>query len=163
IPNTDFLQESPDIKLSDNNCIIVNESFQTSVSNVYAGGDVCFYPNSIFDNQMMNIAHWQTAQAHGRQAALAMMNRLPTNEMNRFRSVTFFWSAIFGKGIRFAGIVDNPDDCHIDGDINDLHFVAYYFRNDRVIGVATIGRDPLASAFAALLRDNKILTKQDIE
>ena len=164
VPNTEFLRESSssNIKLSDNNCIIVDENFQTSVPNVYAGGDVCVYPNHIFDDQMMNIAHWQTAQAHGRQASLAMMNRLAPLE-TRFQSVTFFWSAIFGKGIRFAGIVNDPDDCLIDGDIIDLHFVAYYFRDDRVIGVATIGRDPLASAFAALLRDNKILTKQDIE
>nr|XP_027194838.1 apoptosis-inducing factor 3-like [Dermatophagoides pteronyssinus] len=164
IPNTDFLKDSPDIQLSDNHCIIVDEKFQTSVSNVYAGGDVCMYPNRIFDNEMMNIAHWQTAQSHGRQASLAMMNQLPMdNDNSGFRSVTFFWSSVFGKGIRFAGIIDDPDNCYIDGDLNDLHFAAYYFRNDRVIGVATIARDPLASAFGALLRDNKIITKQDIE
>lgn len=49
-----------------NSYITVNERFQTSVDDVFAGGDVVIYPNPLFNNKMMNISHWQTAQAHGK-------------------------------------------------------------------------------------------------
>lgn len=68
------------------------------MENIFAGGDVVLYPNELFENQLVNIAHWQTAQIHGRFAALTMLGKSTT-----FKSVPFFWSMVFGKGIRFAG------------------------------------------------------------
>ena len=64
-PNTQFLVDCDDLKLN-NSFIEVDEKFQSSIANVYAGGDVALFKNPLFDNALMNIAHWQTAQMHGK-------------------------------------------------------------------------------------------------
>lgn len=157
-PNTQFLADNADIKLS-NSFIVVNEKFQTSAEDVYAGGDVVLYPNALFDNALMNIAHWQTAQIHGRFAALAMLDKTTS-----FTSVPFFWSAAFGKGIRFAGTIHDPKNVYIEGDLEQLSFVAIYYNSKgRAVGVATMANDPVATAFAAALRNGKVITKDDID
>ena len=63
-PNTQFLKENVNLKFNQN-FIEVNEKFQTSIPNIYAGGDVVLYPNKLFDNELMNSGHWQSAQIHG--------------------------------------------------------------------------------------------------
>ena len=63
-PNTHFLADCAELKLH-KSFIEVNEKFQTSLPNVYAGGDVVAYRNELFGNELINIAHWQTAQIHG--------------------------------------------------------------------------------------------------
>ena len=62
-PNTEYLKGS-DIKM-DKSFVLVDENFETSYKNVFAGGDIVRYPLSIFDNKMINVGHWQTAQSHG--------------------------------------------------------------------------------------------------
>lgn len=152
------MADNSDIKLN-NAFIEVNEQFETSAENVWAGGDVVLYPNVLFDNALMNIAHWQTAQIHGRFAGLAMLGKSTS-----FTSVPFFWSGVFGKGIRFAGTIHDPANIIIEGDLEQLSFVAIYFNNkDRAVGVATMANDPVATAFAAALRNGKIITKDDIQ
>ena len=58
----------------------------------------------------------------GRYAGLAMLGKSTT-----FKSVPFFWSMVFGKGIRFAGTIQDPQNCIIEGDLEQLSFVALYF------------------------------------
>lgn len=121
VPNTDFLKDS-DLKMTGNGYIEVNAFFETSAEGVYAGGDVVVYPNTLYANRPMNISHWATAQSHGRYAALRMMKK-----STDFTSVPFFWSMLFGKGLRFCGTVFDAENVHIEGDLEKLSFVAYYF------------------------------------
>lgn len=121
VPNTDFLKDS-ELKLTENGYIEVNAFFETSAEDVYAGGDVVVYPNTLFGNRLMNISHWQTAQSHGRYAALKMLKK-----STEFKSVPFFWSMLFGKGLRFCGTVYDAENVFVDGELDKLCFVAYYF------------------------------------
>lgn len=64
LPNSEFLKDT-EIKLK-NSFVEVDENFQTSVNDVYAGGDLVVFPNKeLFGDQLKNIAHWQVAQSHG--------------------------------------------------------------------------------------------------
>jgi hypothetical protein len=118
-PNVNYLKDT-DIRLDDS-YVVVNSNFETSVKNVYAGGDIVRYPITVLDNALVNVGHWQTAQSHGiyhnhcfiyemrlfaqiieclgKFAALNMLGKPPT-----FKSVPFFWAMMLGKGIRFAGM-----------------------------------------------------------
>jgi len=137
----------------------VDQKFETSVKGVYAGGDIVRYPLSVLDNVLVNIGHWQTAQSHGKFAALNMLGKTST-----FKSVPFFWSMMFGKNLRFSGNNDGFKDVIIDGDLTELKFVAYYINSaGRVTAVATIANDPIAPLFAASLRNGKVLTESDIK
>ncbi|KAI7688387.1 hypothetical protein SSS_06072 [Sarcoptes scabiei] len=66
LPNSEFLKDT-EIKLK-NSFVEVDENFQTSVNDVYAGGDLVVFPNKeLFGDQLKNIAHWQVAQSHEQQ------------------------------------------------------------------------------------------------
>jgi len=71
-----------------------------------------------------------------------------------FRNVPYFWTTQFGKSLRYCGHATSYDDVLFDGDEeqcltkNDIQFVAYYTRNNKVVAVASVGRDPVVSAFA---------------
>jgi thioredoxin reductase len=62
-PNVNYLKDT-DVRL-DNSYVVVNSNFETSVKNVYAGGDIVRYPITVLDNVLANVGHWQTAQSHG--------------------------------------------------------------------------------------------------
>lgn len=105
---------------------------QTNVDGVFAGGDVVMFPFQPRNNKKVNIPHWQMAHVHGefvvacswlhsysitkafitqlcqclrfplaltgKVAALSMMGRA-----TEVKTVPYFWSAMFGKTIRYAG------------------------------------------------------------
>lgn len=99
---------------------------QTNADGVFAGGDVVSFPFPPRNNKKVNIPHWQMAHVHGeysilsalsvdgrtswdehlsvcsstgRVAALSMMGRA-----TEIKTVPYFWSAMFGKTIRYAGM-----------------------------------------------------------
>ena len=39
---------------------------QTSKDNVYAGGDIAFFPYFLADDNKVNVQHWQMAHKHGK-------------------------------------------------------------------------------------------------
>lgn len=100
---------------------------QTNADGVLAGGDAVTFPFPPRNNKKVNIPHWQMAHVHGgcvaagpscqaqdfcpscalffsssgRMAALSMMDRAAD-----IKTVPFFWSAMFGKTLRYAGRVE---------------------------------------------------------
>lgn len=70
---------------------------ESNIKGVYAGGDNAYAP--ILDTTA-NIGHWQLAQYHGRIAALNMAGK-----QTEVQTVPFFWTMLFGKGVRFAGMM----------------------------------------------------------
>lgn len=134
--------------------IVVNERMETSATDVYAGGDVVSFP---LDGKLSSIGHWQMAQSQGRVAALALLG----NDV-KLQAVPFFWSGFFGKNLRFAGHVKRPDNVLIDGDLKALKFVAYYFEDNHVSGVAAYGRDEVPALFASITKFGKRLIEYEV-
>lgn len=99
-----------------------SQMMQTNADGVFAGGDAVTFPFPPRNNKKVNIPHWQMAHVHGgcvaagrsrraqglikrcvfsssgRSAALSMMGRAAD-----IKTVPFFWSAMFGKTLRYAG------------------------------------------------------------
>ncbi|XP_061762441.1 apoptosis-inducing factor 3 isoform X2 [Nerophis ophidion] len=122
VPATSFLKQSG-VHMDSKGFITVNKMMQTNVDSVFAGGDVVTFPFPPRNNKKVNIPHWQMAHVHGRVAALSMMGRV-----TEMKTVPYFWSAMFGKTIRYAGYGDGFDDVIIQGDLDELRFVAFYTR-----------------------------------
>nr|XP_057926709.1 leucine-zipper-like transcriptional regulator 1 isoform X2 [Doryrhamphus excisus] len=157
VPATSFLKQSG-IHLDSKGFITVNKIMQTNVDNVFAGGDVVTFPFPPRNNKKVNIPHWQMAHVHGRVAALSMMGRV-----TEMKTVPYFWSAMFGKTIRYAGYGDGFDDVIIQGDLDELRFVAFYTRGEEVVAVGSMNYDPIVSRVAEVLGSGKTIKKRDVE
>eukprot|EP00161_Ancyromonas_sigmoides_P023159 TRINITY_DN71_c1_g1_i2.p2 TRINITY_DN71_c1_g1~~TRINITY_DN71_c1_g1_i2.p2 ORF type:complete len:550 (-),score=231.04 TRINITY_DN71_c1_g1_i2:41-1690(-) len=118
---------------------------------VFAAGDVARFPYAGADGSLIRIEHWDVAQQQGRVAARNMLGGNAAYE-----TVPFFWTAQFGKSLRYAGNCMAPTDIIIKGSLDDLEFVAYYVCGGRVTAVATMGADPVAVAASELLRQGKM-------
>ncbi|KDR21037.1 Apoptosis-inducing factor 3, partial [Zootermopsis nevadensis] len=135
-PATKFLDGSG-VNLDKSGAVIVNKHLESNIKGVFAGGDNAYAP--ILDTTAC-IGHWQLAHYHGRIAALNMAGK-----QTEVQTVPFFWTMLFGKGVRFAGYAPKYDEVVIGGSVEELKFVAHYIVGDRVAAVATIGSDPVAA------------------
>ncbi|KAG8454748.1 hypothetical protein GDO86_001102 [Hymenochirus boettgeri] len=96
---------------------------QTNVPGVFAAGDVVTFPLAFRNNKKVNVPHWQMAHTQGRIAALNMLAQ--GTEIN---TIPYLWTAMFGKSVRYAGNGEGFDDVIIQGDLEELKFVAFYTR-----------------------------------
>lgn len=156
--NTEFLVGSG-LPLNHNGSIDTDLYLKTLVDDVYVGGDIANAPVYSHNQERAAIGHYQLAQYHGRIAALNMVGQT-TEEL---RAVPFFFTMLFGKGFRYAGY-GSYSDVFIEGDLENLKFVAYFIDDqDKVVGVASCGRDPIVAQFAELQSQGKALHRKDLQ
>lgn len=154
---TDFLKGSG-IDMEADGGVKVNNKLETNVKSIYAGGDIAKAPVFAHGSKSINIGHVGLAQYHGRIAALNIAKK-----ETELRTVPYFWTALFGKSIRYAGH-GRHSSILVDGDIAELKFVIFFFDDsDKVIAVASCQRDPVVSQFAELLYQGKPLYKKDLK
>ncbi|TRY87461.1 hypothetical protein DNTS_035291 [Danionella cerebrum] len=157
VPATAFLKQSG-VHMDSRGFIPVNKNMQTNIEGVFAGGDVVTFPLALRSNKKVNIPHWQMAHVHGRVAALSMMGKA-----SDIKTVPYFWTAMFGKSIRYAGYGDGFDDVVIQGDLEELKFVAFYTKSEEVVSVASMNYDPIVSRVAEVFGLGKTIRKRDVE
>ncbi|XP_060662826.1 LOW QUALITY PROTEIN: apoptosis-inducing factor 3-like [Drosophila nasuta] len=154
--NTQFMAKSG-VRLNKNGSVDVTDFMESNVPDVYVGGDIANAHIYGLSQSRVNIGHYQLAQYHARIAAINMCGSVKKAE-----SVPFFFTMVFGKGIRYAGH-GAYTDVVIDGSLEDLSFVAYFINHaDTVTGVASCGRDPVVAQFAELLSQGKCLGRNHI-
>uniref|UniRef100_A0A3B4ZUP8 Apoptosis-inducing factor 3-like n=1 Tax=Stegastes partitus TaxID=144197 RepID=A0A3B4ZUP8_9TELE len=149
IPNSEFLQGSK-IQMNAKNFVIVDKGMRTNVPDVYSGGDLVTFPLAMANNQLVNIGHWQMAQAH-RVVALNMLKK-----PSELTSVPFYWTVLLGKTIRYT-YGEGYTDIVIKGSFEERKFLA----NDGVIAAAGLNYDPVVSAVAERLAAGKVITKKE--
>nr|XP_055108281.1 apoptosis-inducing factor 3 isoform X5 [Symphalangus syndactylus] len=157
VPATGFLRQSG-IGLDSRGFIPVNKMMQTNVPGVFAAGDAVTFPLAWRNNRKVNIPHWQMAHAQGRVAAQNMLAQ--EAEMS---TVPYLWTAMFGKSLRYAGYGEGFDDVIIQGDLEELKFVAFYTKGDEVIAVASMNYDPIVSKVAEVLASGRAIRKREVE
>lgn len=155
--NTKFLVGSG-LPINANGSIESDMYLKTLIDDIYAGGDIVNAPVFANNNQRATIGHYQLAQYHGRIAAINM-----AGQAQELKAVPFFFTMLFGKGFRYSGY-GSYDDVVIEGDLENLKFVAYFINDqDKVVAVASCGRDPIVSQFAELQSQGKMLQRKDVE
>lgn len=154
--NTEFLKTSG-LMLNKNGSIDTNMHLETSVADVFVGGDIANAPVFSSGNKLSAIGHYPLAQYHGKIAGLNM-----TEKVAELKNVPFFWTMLFGKTFRYCGH-GAANDVHIDGSLEELKFAAFYFDNDgKTTAMASIQRDPVVAQFAEFLAQGKTLTKTQV-
>jgi NADPH-dependent 2,4-dienoyl-CoA reductase/sulfur reductase-like enzyme len=108
---------------------------------VVAAGDVCRWPNALFDGEVMRLEHWTNAAEQGVFAARSLLRRAAGEAAEGFAPVPFVWSDQYGVKIQCAGRFGPSDDLEIThGAIDDRQFVALFGRGGRLVGALAFSR-----------------------
>jgi len=157
IPATNFVKPDGRISIGRDRSIQVDQ-YLKATDGVYAAGDVARFPYVHAGGESIRVEHWGLAQKQGKVAARNMVGRVTP-----LTSVPFFWTVQFGKSIRYAGHAVTYDNVLVQGSADDMKFVAYYSLNGKVLAVASVGMDPVASAAAELLALDKMPSLAELQ
>ncbi|KAJ7995655.1 hypothetical protein DPEC_G00246830 [Dallia pectoralis] len=153
IPNSDFLKGSL-VKVDSKKAVIVDKFMRTNIPDVFGAGDVTSFPLAIRKDQHVSIRHWQMAFAHGRAAALNMLQK--ETEIN---SVPFFWTVLLGKSIRYTGYGEGYTEIIYKGKVEERKFLAFYIKDDQVVAAASLMFDPAVARVAEMMSNGLVITK----
>ncbi|XP_069766842.1 apoptosis inducing factor mitochondria associated 4 [Narcine bancroftii] len=155
VPATGFLNTSG-IKTDENGAVIVNENMQTSNPRVFAAGDITSFPLPMKNNENVTIRHWQVAHSQGHVAAMNILKKKTS-----FNSVPYFWTTFSTNSLRYAGYGVGYEEVIIQGNLDEIMFVAFYIKAGQVIAVCSLNYDPVVSQAAEVLASGKTISKEE--
>lgn len=121
--------------LAIDNGIAVDATLQTGDPDIYAAGDCCSYPLSIYGGRRVRLESWRNAQDQG---SLAARNLLGADEP--ITSVPWFWSDQYDLTLQIAGLVDEGAETVVrelaDGAVVHFHLGA----DGRLVAASGIGQ-----------------------
>jgi apoptosis-inducing factor 3 len=157
IPALEYLKGVPSISLLDKapGGVIVDDTMKVT-EHVYAAGDIAYFPYKFASNPaspFVRIEHWDVAMDQARTAAKNMLG-----QNVKYSCVPFFWTAQYGKSVRYAGYASKTNNIIYHGTLSgdSPSFVAYFIVDDVIAAVATFMKDPYAVAALELMRLNAL-------
>jgi len=130
-PNTALAERAG---LATKDGVLVNEFLEANVSGVFAAGDIARWPDPRAGR--IRVEHWVVAQRQGQTAA---RNILGAREP--FVVPPFFWSNHFDIHIHYVGHGGSGDRASVSGDLNAKDASVIFQADQKVMAVASIGRD----------------------
>ncbi|KAL8273113.1 hypothetical protein Esti_002871 [Eimeria stiedai] len=126
IPQVPEIKSSKPVKQGVRGGLSVDPFLKTpSYSDIFVAGDIASFPY-IQSGEETRIEHYATAMDLGRSAAANMLEL-----QQPYTGLPFFWTMVFGKGLRYVGNGHGHDDVIIEGDLEKMQFVAYYTKGDK--------------------------------
>ena len=137
------------------NGIAVNNLLQTSDRDVYAAGDVAYFPASSLDEKI-RVEHWNNAQAQGKHAGENM-----AGANKAFEYLPYFYSDLFDLGFEAVGKLDSRMKMFADWKEKFREGVVYYLDDGRVKGVLLWNVWDKLDAARTIINLKKVYTNTD--
>lgn len=109
--------------------IAVNDALQTSDPNIFAAGDIAFFPAKSLEKSI-RVEHWNNAQVQGRYAGQNM-----AGAKNPYDYLPYFYSDLFDLGFEAVGEIDSRLETFADWREEFREGVVYYLDEGKVRGV----------------------------
>jgi NADPH-dependent 2,4-dienoyl-CoA reductase/sulfur reductase-like enzyme len=149
-PNVEWLAGSG---VNVGNGVECDAACATNVPGVFAAGDVCSAPNSLFD-ETLRVEHWTNAVDQAQLVAAGILSEKPPLTA----SVPYFWSDQYDLKLQFAGSVRSDDELTmIEGSLEDRAYVAVYGRKGMVRGALALNRPGPFIRFRKLISERATL------
>ena len=110
------------------NGVIVDEYLQASLPDIYAAGDIAFFPYQALGKQT-RVEHWDNALNQGKWAGLNM-----AGAHKSYDYMPYFFSDLFEFGYEAVGEVDASLETFADWQKENDTGVIYYLRDGKVRG-----------------------------
>jgi 3-phenylpropionate/trans-cinnamate dioxygenase ferredoxin reductase component len=148
-PSTAWLDGSG---LAIDNGVVCDETL-LAAPGIVAAGDVCRWPNPLFDGELMRLEHWTNAAEQGIAAGVRLLADADTPAVP-FAPVPFVWSDQYEVKIQVAGHVRGDDRIEIvDGSLEERRFVAAVGRGDRLVGAVAFNRPRVLMQYRRLVAE----------
>ena len=114
--------------------VLTNEYLETTISGVYAAGDVAEFTDTVV-NRRVRYANWMNAQMQGRAVGATM-----AGERRAFRLVSSYATNLLGMHIVFLGDInrDQTDEIRVGLATEDAS-QELFFRDGKLVGAVLIG------------------------
>lgn len=99
IPETS-LAESCGLKIE--NGIYVDEMLVTSDPDIFAAGDCCSFPHTLYEGRRIRLEAWRNAQDQGTHVAFNMLGATDT-----YKALPWFWSDQYDLTLQVSGLPDS--------------------------------------------------------
>ena len=130
-PNVEIAEKAG---LAIENGIAVNSYLHTSAPDVFAAGDCCSFPLSIYGGRRVRLESWRNAQEQG---TLAAANMLGLDEA--VSAVPWFWSDQYDMTLQISGLAEGAFT-HLRRDLGADAFILFHLDGDgRLIAASGIG------------------------
>ena len=122
-----------------------------AAADLYAAGDIARFP---YRGELTRIEHWRLAQQQGWLAARNILG-----DAAAFDGVPFFWTAQDGVRIDYLGHATAWDEIVIDGNLDELDFLAFVVKDAYVVAVVACARDTAMARLAEAMRRDLTLAE----
>ncbi|GGC66346.1 FAD-dependent oxidoreductase [Hoyosella rhizosphaerae] len=157
-PNVELAEEAGlAVDTSGRRGVIVDKFCRTSDPDIYAAGDVAMFPNLLLGG-MQRVEHWSNAQEQGAHAARSILG-MPTP----YADVPWSWTKQYGKNLQIAGWPSPDDELIVHGDLDAHDFTMLCLRDDRLVGVISMGRPKEFRNAKALIQDAPFIRRKVLE
>jgi NADPH-dependent 2,4-dienoyl-CoA reductase/sulfur reductase-like enzyme len=113
--------------------VLVNEYLQTSDADIYAAGDIAFFPYKLL-NRGARLEHWDNAIQQGKLAGRNM-----AGAVERYDDFPYFYSDLFDFGFEAVGEIDPKLEIFEDWTQRHRTGVVYYAQHGVIRGVMLCG------------------------
>jgi 3-phenylpropionate/trans-cinnamate dioxygenase ferredoxin reductase subunit len=136
--------------------IVVDERFRTSLSDVYAIGDVARYPD-LTSGRLRRIEHWSNADAQG-----AHLGRQLAGARAAYDVVPVFFTQLFGRKLQVLGDVEPAVECVLRGSLADGRLIGFHLdEKRRLVGAVIHGQAAdVGAELETLLRERPVIEDQ---
>jgi len=116
------------------NGIAVDAHLRTSDPDIFAAGDCCSFPISVYGGRRVRLEAWRSAQEQG---VLAARNMLGIDDPHA--AVPWFWSDQYGLSLHIAGLGDEGRST-VRRDVGEGAFILFHLAGDgRLVAASGIG------------------------